>query len=146
MKIILTRDVKDLGKKGELVNVSDGYAKNYLIPRKLAVAADAAAMNELKNREAAAQHRIEVEKAAAKETAEALEGKTVKVSAKAGANGKLFGSVTSRELSEAIRETFGYEIDKKKIVCEDLRAFGTYPFQIRIYAGIQINMYVAVGE
>ena len=146
MKIILSRDVKDLGKKGDLVNVSDGYAKNYLIPRKLAVAADAAAMNELKNREAAAAHRIEVEKATARETAEALEGKTVKVSAKAGANGKLFGSVTSRELAEAIKEAFGYEIDKKKIVCEDIRAFGTYPFQIRIYSGIQINMYVAVGE
>ncbi len=146
MKIILSRDVKDLGKKGDLVSVSDGYAKNYLIPRKLAVAADAAAMNELRNREAAAAHRIEVEKATARETADALEGKTVKVSAKAGANGKLFGSVTSRELAEAIKEAFGYEIDKKKIVCEDIRAFGTYPFQIRIYTGIQINMYVAVGE
>ena len=146
MKIILKQDVKDLGKKGELVSVSDGYAKNYLIPRKLAVVADAGAMNELKNREAAAQHKIEVEKQAARDVAAALEGKTVKVTAKAGANGKLFGSVTSREIAEAIAASYGPEIDKKKIVCEDIRAFGTYPFAIRIYTGIQINMYVTVGE
>ena len=146
MKVILKQDVKELGKKGELVNVSDGYAKNYLIPRKIAVVADAAAMNELKTREAANAHRLAVEKAQAEENARILEGTTVKVTANAGANGKLFGSVTSKELADKIREDFGIEIDKKKIVSEDIRAFGTYAFTVKIYTGIQANMFVAVGE
>lgn len=146
MKVILKQDVKDLGKKGELVNVSDGYGKNYLIPRKIAVVADAAAMNELKTREAAQAHRLAVEKAAAEENARLLEGKTVKVTANAGANGRLFGSVTSKEIADKIRETYGVEIDKKRIVVEDIRAFGTYAFTVKIYTGIQASMFVAVGE
>ena len=95
MKVILNMDVKDLGKKGELVNVSDGYAKNYLIPRKIAKQADAGAMNELKNREAATAYRIAQEKAAAEKNAAALEGKTITVKANAGANGKLFNLVAA---------------------------------------------------
>ena len=114
MKIILNQDIKDLGKKGQLVNVSDGYAKNYLIPRKLAVIADAGAMNQLKNREASAAHKLAVEKATAEENAAKLEGKTVKVSANAGANGRLFGSVTSKEIAEKVKEQFGVELEKKK--------------------------------
>lgn len=146
MKVILKQDVKDLGKKGELVNVSDGYGKNYLIPRKLAVIADAAALNELKNREAAAAHRVQVERENAEATAALLKDKTVKISANAGANGKLFGSVTSKEIAAKIKEDFGVEIDRKKIVAEDIRSFGTFPFTIRVYSGIQISMYVVVGE
>lgn len=146
MKVILKQDVKDLGKKGDLVNVSDGYGKNYLIPRKIAVVADAGAMNELKNREAAKQHRLEVEKATAQANADLLRDKTVRVRANAGANGRLFGSVTSKEIAERIKEEFGIEIDKKRIAVEDIRAFGTYPFTVKIYSGIQVNMYVMVGE
>lgn len=146
MKVILKQDVKDLGKKGELVNVSDGYGKNYLIPRKIAVIADAAAMNELKNREAAKQHHLEMEKAQALENADTLRDKTVKVKANAGANGRLFGSVTSKEIAERINEEFGIEIDKKRIQVEDIRAYGTYPFTVKIYTGVQIGMYVMVGE
>ncbi len=146
MKVILTKDVKELGKKGELVNVADGYGKNYLIPRKLAVVADTAAMNELKSREAAKQHRLEVEKATAMENAELLRDKTVKVTANAGAGGKLFGSVTSKEIAEKIKAEYGVEIDKKRIVVEDIRAFGTYPMTVKIYTGIQVPMYVMVGE
>ena len=146
MKVILKQDVKDLGKKGDLVNVSDGYGKNYLIPRKSAVVADAGAMNELKNREAAKQHRLEVEKATAQANADLLRDKTVRVRANAGANGRLFGSVTSKEIAERIKEEFGIEIDKKRIAVEDIRAFGTYPFTVKIYSGIQVNMYVMVGE
>ena len=146
MKVILRQDVKDLGKKGELVSVSDGYGKNYLIPRKLAVIADAAAMNELKTREAAQQHRLKVERETAMQNAEILRDKTVKVTANAGANGKLFGSVTSKEIAAKIKETYGVELDRKKITVEDIRAFGTYPFTVKIYAGIQITMYVMVGE
>lgn len=146
MKVILNQDVKDLGKKGELVNVSDGYGKNYLLPRKIAVIADATAMNELKNREQAKAHHLAEEKAAAEKTAKELEGKTVKVSAKAGSNGKLFGSVTSKEISEKIKADFGYDIDKKKITVSDIRAYGSYEFTVKVYVGISIKMFVVVGE
>lgn len=146
MQIILNQDIKDLGKKGQLVNVSDGYAKNYLIPRKLAVIADAGAMNELKNREAAAQHRLQVEKQTAEENAKKLEGQTIRIKANAGANGRLFGSVTSKEIAEKIKSEFGIEIEKKKIIVEDIRAYGTYGFTVKIYNGIQVQMFVSVGE
>ena len=146
MKVILKQDVKGLGKKGELVNVSDGYAKNYLVPRKIASFADAAAMNELKNREASIAYQLAQEKANAEKAAELLDGKTVKVSAKAGANGRLFGSVTSKEISERIKETYDVEIDKKKIVSEDIRNFGTYECTLKIYSGITAKIYVVVGE
>jgi len=146
MKVILNQDVKDLGKKGELVNVSDGYGKNFLLPRKLAVIADNAAMNELKNREAAKAHHLAEEKAAAESCAKALSGKTVKVSAKAGANGKLFGSVTSKEIAESIKKEYNYDIDKKKISVDDIRSFGTFEFSVKVYTGISIKMFVCVGE
>ena len=126
MKVILNQDVKSLGKKGELVNVSDGYAKNYLIPRKIAAVADAAAMNELKNREASKAYQLAQEKAAAEKAAAELNGKTIRISAKAGANGRLFGSVTSKEIAEKIKEDYGIDIDKKRVVTEDIRSFGTY--------------------
>lgn len=146
MKVILNKDVKDLGKKGELVNVSDGYAKNFLIPRKIAVIADATAMNELKNREMSKAHHLAVEKANAQAAADTLEGKSVKVSAKAGANGRLFGSVTSKEIAEQIKNQFGVEIDKKKIIVEDIRSFGTFQCTLKIYSGISAQMFVVVGE
>ncbi len=146
MKVILNADVKDLGKKGELVNISDGYAKNYLIPRKLAKIADAAAMNELKNREAATAYRIAQEKATAEKNAAILEGKTITVRANAGANGKLFGSVTSKEIAERIKAEFDIDIEKKKIVAEDIRQYGTYGFTVKLYSGIQAQMFVFVGE
>ena len=100
MKVVLKQDVKGLGKKGELVNASDGYARNFLFPKNLAVEANAQNMSELKNREQAEKYRIATETAAAKANAEKMSGKTIKLTAKAGANGKLFGSVTSKELAE----------------------------------------------
>ena len=96
MKVILKEDVKGQGKKGELVNVSDGYARNFLLPRNLAVPADAQAMNDLRNKEDAARHRLETEKKEAEDTARLLTGKTLKLSAKAGQGGRLFGSVTTK--------------------------------------------------
>ena len=146
MKVILNQDVKNLGKKGELVNVSDGYAKNYLVPRKIASFADAAAMNELRNREASKAYQLAQEKANAEKAAELLNGKTVKVSAKAGANGKLFGSVTSKEISEKIKETYDIDIDRKKIISDDIRNYGTYECTLKIYSGISATLYVMVGE
>ena len=146
MKVILTQDVKSLGKKGEMVNVADGYARNFLFPRSLAVEANAQAMTELKNREQAAKHKIDVETQAAKDAAELLEGKTVKISAKAGANGKLFGSVTAKEVVEAVKKQYGVETDKRKITMEDIKSFGTYEAEIKLYAGISAKIFVRVNE
>ena len=114
MKVILTQDVKSLGKKGELVNASDGYARNFLFPRKLAVEANAQAMNELKNRESAEKYRLETELKNAKEVAAKINGKTVKLTAKAGQGGKIFGSVTAKEVAESISRQFGVSVDKRK--------------------------------
>ena len=146
MKVVLLQDVKGLGKKGELVNTSDGYARNFLFPRKLAMEANSQAMSELKNREAAEKHRIDMEIAAAKASAEKLEGKTVRLTAKAGANGKLFGSVTPKDVSAAIAQQFSIELDKRKVVVEDIKAFGTYPVEVKLYNGISAAMFVMVGE
>ena len=146
MKVVLTQDVKGLGKKGELVNTSDGYARNFLFPRKLAMEANAQAMSELKNREAAEKHRIDTEIAAAKANAAKLEGKTVKLTGKGGAGGKLFGSVTSKDVAGLISKEYGIVLDKRKVVVEDIKAFGTYPVEVKLYNGISASMYVSVQE
>ena len=146
MKVVLIQDVKGLGKKGELVNTSDGYARNFLFPRKLAMEANSQAMSELKNREASEKHRIDTEIAAAKASAAKIEGKTLKLTAKAGANGKLFGSVTSKDVAEAISKEYGLKLDKRKVVVEDIKAFGTYPVEVKLYNGISASMFVMVGE
>ena len=147
MKVILTQDVKGTGKKGELVEVADGYAQNFLIKRGVAIPANKQAMGEMKSKEAAKQHKIELEKQAANETAQKLEGKTVKLTAKAGANGKLFGSVTSKEIAEAIEAQMGAAVDKKKItLSSEIKAFGTYNIEINLYQGISAKMFVTVTE
>ena len=146
MKVVLKQDVKGLGKKGELENASDGYARNFLFPKNLAVEANAQNMSELKNREQAEKYRIATETAAAKANAEKMSGKTIKLTAKAGANGKLFGSVTSKELAEKIADEFGIKVDKKKISCEDIKQFGTYEFEVKLYTGISAKLFVMVGE
>jgi len=146
MKVILNEDVKSLGKKGELVNVSDGYARNFLFPKNLASEANAQAMNELKNREAAKKHREQVEIDNANASKSALEGKTVSIAAKAG-QGKLFGSVTSKEIAEELNKQFGVQIDKKKISVEqDIKQFGTYSASIKLHVGISANIFVNVHE
>lgn len=146
MKVVLKQDVKGLGKKGELVDASDGYARNFLFPKNLAVEANAQNMSELKNREQAEKYRIATETAAARANAEKMSGKTIKLTAKAGANGKLFGSVTSKELAEKIADEFGIKVDKKKISCEDIKQFGTYEFEVKLYTGISAKLFVMVGE
>ncbi len=147
MKVVLLQDVKSIGKKGELCNVSDGYARNFLLPRKLAKEANAQAMNELKNAEAAKEYKIKTETEQAKKNAEAIKGKTVKIYAKAGQGGKIFGSVTAREIAQEIGRQLHVEVDKKKIVLEgDIKAFGTYNFDVKFYNGISATMSVAVCE
>ena len=146
MKVILKEDVKGQGKKGQLVNVSDGYARNFLLPRGLAMEADAQAMNDLKNKEEAARHHAAMEKQNAEEAAKALKGKTVKLTAKAGSAGRLFGSVTTKEVAEGLKAQFQVEVDKRKISMEDVKAFGSYEAEVKLYPGISAKITVMVGE
>lgn len=146
MKVILKQDVKSLGKKGELVNASDGYARNFLIPKGLAMEANATAMNDFNNKESAKKYHKAEEIKAAKADAEKLEGKTFRLTAKAGANGKLFGSVTSKDISAKIKQDLSLDIDKRKIAVEDIKQFGTYEAEIKVYQGISAKIYVQVIE
>lgn len=146
MKVVLLADVKGHGKKGELCNVSDGYARNFLFPKKLAVEADNAALNELKNREESAAHHKKEEINAAKAIAEKLEGKSVKIIAKAGTAGRLFGSVTSKEIASEIKKSLGIEIDRKKMTVADIKNFGEYTAEIKLYQGITAKITVVVTE
>ena len=146
MKVVLKQDVKGLGKKGELVNASDGYARNFLFPKNLAVEANAQNMTELKNREQAAKYKIETDTAEAKKNAERMSGKTINLTAKAGQNGKLFGSITAKEIADKIEKEFGIKTDKRKITVEDIKQFGTYEFEIKLYTGISAKLFVRVGE
>lgn len=146
MKVILTQDVKGSGKKGELINAADGYARNFLLPKGLAIEANNQAIGELKAKEASKQHRIQVEKEAAMASAKQLEGKTVQLRAKAGAGGKLFGSVTTKEIADAITSQYGIAVDKKKINVGEIKAFGSYTAEVKLYTGISARMTVEVGE
>ncbi len=146
MKVVLLQDVKGHGKKGELCNVSDGYARNFLFPKKLAVEADNAALNELRNREEAAAHHKQEEIDAANALAAKLDGKTVTIKAKAGAGGKLFGSVTSKEIAKEIADTLGLQIDRKKMSVADIKNFGEYTAEIKLYKGISAKITVKVTE
>lgn len=146
MKVILLQDVKGHGKKGELVTVSDGYARNFLLPRNFAMIADAQAMNELKNKEESVKYHKEMDKKAAEEAAKVLNGKTVVVHAKAGQNGKLFGSVTTKEVSEAIQKDMNVTVDKRKISMKDIKAFGVFTAEIKLLQGITASVNVEVKE
>lgn len=146
MKVVLKQDVKDLGKKGELVNTSDGYARNYLFPRGLAVEANAAAMNDLKNKENAAKYKIKVETEKAEADKEIIDGKTLKFLGQPGNNGKLFGSVTTKDIAEKIKKDFGVDIDKKKITVDDIKTYGTFKANVKLNHGITAEVYVLVGE
>lgn len=146
MKVILKQDVKSLGKKGELVNASDGYARNFLFPKGLAIEANAAAMNDFNNKESAKKFHKAEEVKAAQELADRLEGKTFCLKAKAGANGKLFGSVTSKDVAGKIKEELKVDIDKRKIVMDDIKSFGTVQAEIKVYQGISAKVFVQVSE
>ena len=146
MKVILQQDVKSLGKKGDLVNASDGYARNFLFPKGLAIEANSSAMNDFNNKEASKKFHKAEEIKAAKAYADKLDGKTFKLKAKAGANGKLFGSVTSKDVSKQIKEELGIDVDKRKIVMPDVKAFGTVQAEIKVYQGISAKIFVQVSE
>ena len=147
MKVVLLTDVKGQGKKGAVINVSDGYAKNFLFPKKLAAQADAKLMNEIKGKEEARLHKIEQEKEAARAVAAKLEGIMVKITAQAGTDGKTYGSVTSKEIAEKLLEQAGIEVDKRKIdIPEPIKAFGTYRLDVKHYGDIGGKINVVVTE
>ena len=147
MKVIFLQDVKGSGKKGEVKTVADGYARNMLLPMGYAVEATAKNMNLLEGQKASAQHKIDLEIAAAKEAAAKVKGKKVKISAKAGSNGKLFGSVTAGNVADALNDQFGVKVDKKKITLStDIKNFGSYTAVIKFYNGISETIDIDVDE
>lgn len=146
MKVILLADVKGQGKKGELCNVSDGYARNFLFPKKLAIEADVTAMNELRNKESSVAHHKAEEKAAAQAVCDKINGKTVVIKAKAGASGKLFGAVTSKEVTAEINKAFSVTVDKKKVSMNDIKSFGSFSAEVKLYSGITATVTVSVAE
>lgn len=146
MKVMLLADVKGQGKKNQIVNVSDGYARNFLFPKQLAVAADAKILNDVKNKEEAKKYHEEMERKACLATKERFEGLVVKIYATAGADGKFFGSVTSKEIAENLKSQFDIDIDKRKINLSDpLKAFGTYTVDVKLYPEIigKLNVLIA---
>ena len=147
MKVLLLQDVKGKGKKDTIVEVSDGYARNFLLPKGVAVEADAKIMNDYKNKQAAKKHHEEMEKKAAKETAEKLAGLVVKIYATGGADGRFYGSVTTKEIAEELEKQHGITVDKRKIVLDDaIKAFGSYSLDVKLYPEIAGKLNVIVTE
>ena len=147
MKVILLQDVKAQGKKGEMINVSDGYARNFLLPRKLAIEATADAINAKKNADAAALRRVEREKEAALALKEKLSGMPVKIYAKAGSAGRLFGSVTTKEISEALMAQYKVDLPKTKLeIAEPIKSFGTYQVKAKLFTEVSGDVIVQVFE
>ena len=147
MKVILKEDVKGTGKKGEMVNVKDGYARNFLIPRGLAVEATAENINIMKARKQAENTKKEKEMAKAREMAEKLGKTTVVIKTKAGENGKLFGSITSKDISDKLKSDYKIDIDKKKFnMPEPIRTLGTCEVEIKLYPEINAKLNVKVEQ
>jgi len=146
MKVLLQQNVKGTGKAGEIVDVSDGYARNYLLPQKLATPADAASINAANIQKSAAQHRKQQAGVAARELAQKLKDKTVNLSVKVGENGKLFGSITAKEISAALQEQLGVTIDKKKIsLAEPIRALGKYEVTASLFEGVSTKFFAQIS-
>ena len=144
MKVILCADVKGQGKKDQIVEVSDGYARNFLFPKKLAIPADSQAVNVIKNKEASQAHKIEVEKAAAKEIAAKLESCVVKIETGAGADDRLYGAVTSKDVVEALKAQHGIVLDKRRVTMDPIKTLGKYTPQVKLYTDITATIHVHV--
>lgn len=147
MKVVLLADVKGQGKKNQVVEVSDGYARNFLFPRKLAVEANAAVLNNIKGQEAAKQHKIDVDTAEAKALAAKLDGMLIKITASSGADGRLYGSVTAKDIADHLEKDHGIVVDKRKIVLADpIRAYGQYDVDVKLYTEITGKLHVLVCQ
>lgn len=147
MKVILKQDVKSIGKKDEIHEVSDGYARNFLLPRGLAAVADAGALNVARTKSEAKAHHEAEARAAAEALAERIKGKTVAVKVKGGASGKLYGKVTAKDVAEVLSKMVGAEVDKKKVeMPSSIKEFGSYDANVRLYAGVAAPFKVKVEE
>ena len=147
MKVLLLSDVKGQGKKDQIVEVSDGYARNFLFPKKLAVVADAKVMSEARSKEESKQFKLKEEKAAAKALADKIGALTVKITASSGADSRLYGSVTSKDIAEALKQQHKIDIDKRKLVLADhIKAYGTYEVEVKVYPEISAILKVQVAQ
>ena len=146
MKVILLQDVRGKGKKGEMIEAAEGYARNYLLPRKLAALATSDAINTMNLKEAARRKEEAANRAAAVTAADALRGKTVKIVSKGGSGGKLFGAVTGKEIAEAVREQLGVETAKQQIVTDPIKTFGVHEVKAKLGYEVSVNFSVQVSE
>ena len=147
MKVILNKDVKDIGKAGSLVDVSDGYARNYLFPRQLATEATPGAMKEYEERKRAEKRREDLLLAAAQEAAKQLEEAKIVVKAKPGSDGRLYGTITTKEIAEAITKQTEHQVDKRKIELADpIKTLGTHMFNLKLHPQVTAKMKVSVQE
>ena len=147
MKVILTQDVKSQGKKDQIIEVSDGYARNFLFPKKLAIPADAKAVNEAKNKEASRLHKIEVERQQAKDIAAKLDTVFVKIKGKSGADGRLYGAITPKDIADTLMKDFSIDIDKRKIgVPEPIKTFGKFELEVKLYNEVTGKIHLLVSE
>ncbi|MCH5138423.1 50S ribosomal protein L9 [Clostridiaceae bacterium UIB06] len=146
MKVILLKDVKAMGKKGDLVTASDGYARNYLFPRGLAQEATEGNLHILNNKKEAERRQKLAEIEAAQKLAESLKGKEINLTVKSGENGRLFGSITGKDISDEISKKFKINVDKKKIVVDTIRQIGTYDVEVKLYPEISTKIKLVVSE
>lgn len=145
MKVILLQDVKGSGKKGDVINASDGYARNFLLPKNLAVEANAANMTQLNNQKASVEHKKAVNRDNSKLLKERLENKKIVIKAKSGDNGKLFGAVTSIDIEKAIKEQVQIEVDKRKVVLKDsIKALGEYEVVVKLFEDISAKVKIEI--
>lgn len=146
MKVVLLQDQKGLGKKGEIVNVSDGYARNFILPKKIGAPADSKAENELKNQKSSQEYKIKVDTENALKLKEKLEKCEVVANAKAGNDGKLYGSITNSNIAELLKAQHGVDIDKRKIEIEAIKNFGEYTADVKLYPNISAKLKIKVVE
>lgn len=141
MKVILKQDIKGVGKKDEVINANDGYARNYLFPRNLAVPADKGNLTNLQSKKSSEEHRKDLERQAAKEVSKKIEEIQLKISVKSGDNGRVFGSVTSKEIAENLEKQYKIKVDKKKILlAEPIKVLGTFNIDIKLFDGINAKL------
>lgn len=146
MKVILVKDVKSLGKKGDVVNTSDGYARNYLFPRGLAQEATDSNLHILNNKKEAERRQKLSEIEAAQKLAENLKGKEINLTVKSGENGRLFGSITGKDIADELNKKFKINVDKKKVVVDTIRQVGTYDVEVKLYPEISTKIKVVITE
>jgi large subunit ribosomal protein L9 len=144
MKVILLQDVKNMGKKGDVINASDGYARNFLFPRKLAQEATEASMHIINNRNENERKQKLFELEAAQKLAEELKGKEIKITSKTGESGKLFGAITNKDVAALISTQYKVTVDKKKIVMDTIKVAGTYDIEVKLYPAVATKMKVII--